>query len=88
LILFSGEIDHERRETYDIERGIRVMQNDMLKLNQLMHKQSGTHHELRQDNILLENDFISALKVCFLLDLLSLKLQMCFILLLFRFPIS
>ena len=73
MILFSGEIDHERRETYDIERGIRVMQNDMLKLNQLMHKQSGTHHELRQDNILLENDFISALKVCFLLYLLSLK---------------
>ncbi|XP_071132695.1 coiled-coil domain-containing protein 40-like [Mytilus edulis] len=68
----EGDIDYERRETYDIERGISVMQNDMLKLNQLMHRQSGTHHELKQNNILLENDFIGALKEA---ELESIELQ-------------
>ena len=39
------------------------MQNDMIKLNTLLNKEKGTHESLHQDNILLENDFIMALKV-------------------------
>lgn len=39
------------------------MQNDMIKLNTLLNKEKGTHDNLHQDNILLENDFIMALKV-------------------------
>ncbi|KAK3091997.1 hypothetical protein FSP39_024328 [Pinctada imbricata] len=58
----EGDIDEQRRETYDIERSIRNMQNDMIKLNTLLNKEKGTHECLHQDNILLENDFIIALK--------------------------
>lgn len=58
-----GDIDEQRRETYDIERSISNMQNDMIKLNTLLNKEKGTHDNLHQDNILLENDFIMALKV-------------------------
>ena len=61
--IFIGDIDEQRRETYDIERSISNMQNDMIKLNTLLNKKKGTHDNLHQDNILLENDFIMALKV-------------------------
>ena len=39
------------------------MQNDMTKLNVLIHKNRDKHQSLQQDNILMEHDFISALKV-------------------------
>ncbi|XP_069123768.1 coiled-coil domain-containing protein 40-like [Argopecten irradians] len=58
----QGNIDEERRETYDIERNITNMQNDMIKLNQLLHKETNIQTNLQQDNILLEQDFIRALK--------------------------
>jgi len=58
----TGNIDEERRETYDIERSIANMQNDMIKLNTLLNKEHGTHDNLHQDNALLENDFVLALK--------------------------
>lgn len=61
----SGEIDEQRRETYDIERSTSNMQNDMIKLNTLLNKEKGVHENLHQDNILLENDFIMALRVSF-----------------------
>ena len=39
------------------------MHNDMVKLNQLIHKNRGKQDTLQQDNILMENDFIATLKV-------------------------
>lgn len=39
------------------------MQNDMIKLNTYLHKEKGIHVDLHQGNILLENDFMRALKV-------------------------
>ena len=65
FVLFPGEIDGQQRETYDIERSISNMQNDMIKLNTLLHKEKGTQVMLQQENILKENDFISNLKVRF-----------------------
>lgn len=38
------------------------MQNDMIKLNTYLHKEKGIHVDLHQGNILLENDFMRALK--------------------------
>ena len=61
--LFTDEIDREKLETSDIERNIRNLQNDMLKLNMLLHKERGTQHELYQSNVLMENDFVGSLKV-------------------------
>ena len=58
------EIDGQRREMYDIERTIRNMQNDVVKLNTLLHKQRNLETVLEQTNILTENDFIAGLKVC------------------------
>ncbi len=39
------------------------MQNDMLKLNTLLHKERGTEVNLQQTSILMENDFVGALRV-------------------------
>jgi hypothetical protein len=59
----TGTIDTENCETNDIRRNIRNMENDMIKLNMLLHKEKGTEYGLQQGNILMENDFIGNLKV-------------------------
>lgn len=60
----------------DIERNIRSMQNDMTKLNTLITKESGLREALQQGTVLMESDFIQALKVS---DLLSTTLfYLCF----------
>ena len=61
--LIPGEINKQKTETGDIERNISHMQNDMLKLNTLLHKERGTEHQLQQGTALMENDFIGALRV-------------------------
>ena len=83
--LIAGDIDGQRRETYEIERSISNMQNDMIKLNTLLHKEKGTQVMLQQENILKENDFINNLKVRYLfiftsndnLKVLKVVLNMC-----------
>ena len=60
---FSGEVNSQKNEMGDIERSVRNMQNDMTKLNVLIHKNRDKHQALQQDNILIEHDFIAALKV-------------------------
>lgn len=65
LFFFLDEIDQQRREMYDIERIIRNMQNDVLKLNTLLHQQKNMETSLEASNILFENDFIGGLKVSF-----------------------
>ena len=50
----------------DIERNIRSMQNDMTKLNTLITKESGLRQALQQGTVLMESDFIQALKVSLL----------------------
>ena len=47
----------------DIERNVRSMQNDMTKLNTLITKESGLREALQQGTVLMESDFIQALKV-------------------------
>ena len=61
----TGEINRQNVETADIERNIRHMQNDMIKLNKLIHKEKGTQEDLTQNNVLMENDFIGSLKVSY-----------------------
>ena len=64
LYSFAGEIGVQQTETSDVERSIKHMQNDMLKLNMLLHKERGMELDLNQGNALLESDFIGSLKVC------------------------
>lgn len=59
----SGDISRQHLEISDIERNIRHMQNDMIKLNKLIHKERGIQMDLSQSNVLMENDFIGSLKV-------------------------
>ena len=58
----SDEINRQKNEIGDKERSIRNMQNDILKLNMLLHKEKGTEQTLQQSNILMENDFMGGLK--------------------------
>ena len=50
VCLVVGDIDGQQTETSDIERSIRNMQNDMLKLNLLLTKEGKTREQLKQDN--------------------------------------
>ena len=75
IILVSGEIESQINEIKDIERSIRAMQNDMTKLNLLIHKNRDMQSNLQQDNILLENDFIATLKVRFFSSLCCVVFQ-------------
>ncbi|KAM7433427.1 Coiled-coil domain-containing protein 40 [Porites harrisoni] len=58
----EGEINSHNSEMQDIERNIRSMQNDMTKLNTLITKESGLREALQQGTVLMESDFIQALK--------------------------
>lgn len=66
MISITDEIESQNREVYDIERNVRNMQNDVLKLNTLLHKETGTQNNLQQETILLEGDFVASLKVSLL----------------------
>lgn len=55
-------IEKENAETADIEKNIRNLRNDMIKLNQMLYKESGAYENLEKDNILTENEFIGNLK--------------------------
>ncbi|KAJ7340194.1 Coiled-coil domain-containing protein 40 [Desmophyllum pertusum] len=58
----EGEINSHNNEMQDIERNVRSMQNDMTKLNTLITKESGLREALQQGTVLMESDFIQALK--------------------------
>ena len=58
-----GDIAGQLKDTSAIERSIQHMQNDMIKLNLLLHRERGIEQNLQQSNVLMENDFIGALKV-------------------------
>ena len=64
FFLISGEINSQKSIMTDIERSIRAMQNDMTKLNILIHKNKGKQDSLYQGNMLRENEFMDNLKVC------------------------
>lgn len=61
----TDEIDQQHREMEDIERHIRDMENDIVKLNALLYKQTSTGMFLEQTNILSENDFVKGLRVSY-----------------------
>ena len=64
MIFCVGEIGSQQTSMNDIERSIRSMQNDMTKLNILIHKNKGKQQYLYQDNVLKESEFVEKLKVC------------------------
>lgn len=57
------EIQQETKEQKDIERHMRNMSNDLIKLNVLINKNNSSFEELQYGNIITENEFVRSLKV-------------------------
>ncbi|NXJ82737.1 CCD40 protein, partial [Trogon melanurus] len=58
----ENEIQQETKEQKDIERHMRNMSNDLIKLNVLINKNNSSFEELQCGNIIAENEFIRSLK--------------------------
>lgn len=65
-------IDRENGETQTIEKNIRNLRNDMLKLNQMLYHETGAFDSLEKGNILTENEFMGNLKEA---ELNSIQMQ-------------
>ncbi|XP_075296789.1 coiled-coil domain-containing protein 40 [Opisthocomus hoazin] len=59
----ENEIQQETKEQKDIERHMRNMSNDLIKLNVLINKNNNSFKELQDGNIITENEFVRSLKV-------------------------
>ncbi|MBN3310411.1 CCD40 protein, partial [Amia calva] len=58
----EGEIQRELREQGEVERHMKSLMADMLKLNSLLCQKSGRREELQQGNSLMETEFLHRLK--------------------------
>uniref|UniRef100_A0A7M4FLL4 Coiled-coil domain 40 molecular ruler complex subunit n=1 Tax=Crocodylus porosus TaxID=8502 RepID=A0A7M4FLL4_CROPO len=61
-VRIENEIQQEKNEQKDIERHMRNMSNDMIKLNMLISKNSNSSQELQHGNTITENEFVRSLK--------------------------
>lgn len=59
---FADSMEKEEGEIVSIQKNIRNLRNDMIKLNQMLYSTSNDHESLEKENILTENDFIGKLK--------------------------
>jgi chromosome segregation ATPase len=58
----EGEISLQLAEATGIEKEIHHLHIDMAKLDTLLHRERGAEDNLQQDNLLLESQFMTALK--------------------------
>ncbi|KAM9207797.1 coiled-coil domain-containing protein 40-like [Leptosomus discolor] len=58
----ENEIQQETKEQKDIERHMRNMSNDLIKLNVFINKNSSSFEELQYGNTITENEFVRSLK--------------------------
>ncbi|XP_010289374.1 PREDICTED: coiled-coil domain-containing protein 40 [Phaethon lepturus] len=58
----ESNLQQETKEQKDIERHMRNMSNDLIKLNVLINKNNSSFKELQYGNIITENEFIRSLK--------------------------
>ncbi|XP_030638701.1 coiled-coil domain-containing protein 40 [Chanos chanos] len=58
----ENEIEQEKRGQTELESHNKELMADMQRLNTLLNKKSKLHHNLEQDNILTENDFLHRLR--------------------------
>ena len=64
ILLTEGELVQQQSEAKTVERNISQLQHDMVKLNTLVAKKKSEQESLEQGNLLMEGDFVHALKVC------------------------
>ncbi|XP_064178069.1 coiled-coil domain-containing protein 40 [Anguilla rostrata] len=60
----EGEIQQESHELTEVDRNMKNLMLDLVKLNTLVNKNSQQHEALEQSNSLMENDFLQRLKEC------------------------
>ncbi|NXU52556.1 CCD40 protein, partial [Turnix velox] len=58
----ENEIQQEKKEQKEIERHMRNMSNDLIKLNVLINKNISSFEELQHGNVITENEFVHSLK--------------------------
>ncbi|XP_040438119.1 coiled-coil domain-containing protein 40 isoform X1 [Falco naumanni] len=58
----ENEIQQETKEQKEIERHMKNMSNDLIKLNVLINKKNSSCEELQYGNIIAENEFVRSLK--------------------------
>ena len=58
-----AQLSREEKERWLVEHGITSLQKDMTRLNTLITEKRGEQEKLEQGTILMENDFVHALKV-------------------------
>ncbi|NXN97360.1 CCD40 protein, partial [Rhinopomastus cyanomelas] len=61
-VRMENEIKQEMKEQKDLDRHMRNMSTDLVKLNVLINKNNSSFQELRCGNVITENEFICALK--------------------------
>lgn len=62
-ILLTAQLEQEEKERSQVEHSISSLQKDMVRLSALITEKRGQQEKLEQGNIIMENDFIHALKV-------------------------
>uniref|UniRef100_A0A803YL21 Coiled-coil domain 40 molecular ruler complex subunit n=1 Tax=Meleagris gallopavo TaxID=9103 RepID=A0A803YL21_MELGA len=58
----ENEIQQEIKEQKDLERHMKSISNDLIKLNVLINKNNSSFTELQYGNIITENEFVRSLK--------------------------
>ncbi|KAJ1129046.1 hypothetical protein NDU88_007417 [Pleurodeles waltl] len=58
----ENEIQQEKTEQKDIEHHMKNLSNDLVKLNMLLNKNISAKEQLEQNNLLMESDFMRALR--------------------------
>lgn len=61
--LVAALLGQEEKEMTQVNQSISSLQKDMVRLNALITDKRGQQEKLVQGNVLMENDFIHALKV-------------------------
>ena len=62
-LLCVGQLERQDKEKVSVEQGIARLQYEMRRLSTLISEKTGQHQRLQQDNLLMQNDFVHALKV-------------------------
>ncbi|RXN36783.1 coiled-coil domain-containing 40 [Labeo rohita] len=60
--IVSSEMEQDQREQADLEKQIKALMTDMVKLNSLLSKNSDLNQALQQSNSLMETEFRQSLK--------------------------
>ena len=64
LFYHADQLTREQCERAEVEHNISTLQQDVARLSALITEKKGQQEKLEQGTILMENDFIHALKVC------------------------